>query len=243
LTQVCLYLTMNSFCSIKLPYKSQIPQPSKKDNTWNLSKWVSPKKVHDRIWTMVNFNGKTCPSYLFLFYFAVVLDAGTLWHLQKFLQNIRYITLEFTPSPLHSLVLFHDQSSTHKKHWKTGDAKPPSTARASIWMWGFPPAAGLPCVVTKVLSPDLRTCISSPPVPCCTYCPTTLSLIRLVCFFVLFETVSLGRLTLNLWSFSVKGVVCYTPWLFLLFVLFLVFTQEVMSKSQNMGFFCVCVMY
>jgi hypothetical protein len=30
--------------------------------------------------------------------FIVVLGGSTLWHLQRFLQCIKYITLEFTPS-------------------------------------------------------------------------------------------------------------------------------------------------
>jgi hypothetical protein len=37
-------------------------------------------------------------KFLFLFLFIVVLGGSTLWHLQKFLQCIKYITLEFTPS-------------------------------------------------------------------------------------------------------------------------------------------------
>jgi hypothetical protein len=37
--------------------------------------------------------------YLFLFYFIVVLGRGTLWHLQRFLQYIKYILVEFTPPP------------------------------------------------------------------------------------------------------------------------------------------------
>jgi hypothetical protein len=40
-------------------------------------------------------------TLFFQIFFIVVLVGGALWHLQKFLQYIKYITLEFTPSTTH----------------------------------------------------------------------------------------------------------------------------------------------
>jgi hypothetical protein len=39
------------------------------------------------------------PFILFLYFLFVVLGGGSLWHLQKFLQYIKYIRLEVTPPP------------------------------------------------------------------------------------------------------------------------------------------------
>jgi hypothetical protein len=43
-----------------------------------------------------------------LFYkiFFIVLSGNTLWHLQKFLQYIKYIILEFTPSTIFLYPLY-----------------------------------------------------------------------------------------------------------------------------------------
>jgi hypothetical protein len=35
---------------------------------------------------------------LFTFFFIIVLNGSALWHLQRFLQGVKYIILEFTPS-------------------------------------------------------------------------------------------------------------------------------------------------
>jgi hypothetical protein len=37
-------------------------------------------------------------SFFLISFLIAMLGGGTLWHLQKFLQCIKYITLEFTPS-------------------------------------------------------------------------------------------------------------------------------------------------
>jgi hypothetical protein len=41
----------------------------------------------------------------FIYVFIVWLGRGILWHLQKFLQCIKYIILGFTPSPGEELIL------------------------------------------------------------------------------------------------------------------------------------------
>jgi hypothetical protein len=42
--------------------------------------------------------------FKFFFSFIVVLGGDTLWHLQRFLQCINYIILEFIPPPIHGIV-------------------------------------------------------------------------------------------------------------------------------------------
>jgi hypothetical protein len=40
------------------------------------------------------------PGSVYIFYFIVELGRGTLWHLQRFLQYIKYIILEFALSTI-----------------------------------------------------------------------------------------------------------------------------------------------
>jgi hypothetical protein len=51
-------------------------------------------------WNCVLFS-MSIDFFLILF---IVLGGGTLWHLQKFLQCIKYIILEFTPPPFSSIL-------------------------------------------------------------------------------------------------------------------------------------------
>jgi hypothetical protein len=52
----------------------------------------------------------SCQCNFFFFKFFIALGRGTLWHLQKFLQYIKYIILEFTPT---TILLYHPFSSPH----------------------------------------------------------------------------------------------------------------------------------
>lgn len=48
-----------------------------------------------------------CTHFSLLLFFIVVLSGGILWHLQKFLHYINYITLEFTLSTIFLYSLPH----------------------------------------------------------------------------------------------------------------------------------------
>jgi hypothetical protein len=52
-----------------------------------------------------SFCYQICINYKTLFFFIVVLDGSTLWHLQKFLQCIKYIILNSRPPPLSFIPL------------------------------------------------------------------------------------------------------------------------------------------
>jgi hypothetical protein len=56
-------------------------------------------------------------SFFCIISFIVVLGGGTLWHLQKFLQSIKYIAIEFTPSTVFHYLSLHSLNSFGRYHF------------------------------------------------------------------------------------------------------------------------------
>jgi hypothetical protein len=71
------------------PWRATLMPSEDSTSEWPNHFPPGPIKVQSSLFYFLNF---------ILFYFIVVQGGGTLWHLQKFLQCIKCIIVEFTPS-------------------------------------------------------------------------------------------------------------------------------------------------